>query len=313
MRLLGADARIDPLRIRADATALPLLSAPRLHASPEALVSDSDRCDVMVATHWSTAAWVDAAVRAGRATRAAAYLQDYEPWFFPEHDTVGRARVLAAFGLIEDRIVTSRWLADLLAADGLASVIEPPGVDLSVFAPRPNPESGPPLVVAMARPRTPRRGFATVVAALERVHEARPDVRIALFGERIGAMPLPFPCQRIGVVTDQDDLARLLGSARVHYDGSDFQAFGRTALEAMACGTPSVLTAVGGTGEYARSGENALVVPPRDPDAAAAAILRFVDDREFATGASAAGLATVPAFANRRRARALLDRLTAAD
>ena len=61
----------------------------------------------------------------------------------------------------------------LLAADGLASVIEPPGVDLSVFAPRPNPESGPPLVVAMARPRTPRRGFATVVAALEECEEGQ--------------------------------------------------------------------------------------------------------------------------------------------
>ena len=74
----------------------------------------------------------------------------------------------------------------------------------------------------------------------------------------------------------QERLARLLSRARVHVDASDFQGFGRTGLEAMACGAVSVLTDVGGVQDYARDGENALLVPPSNPDATARAILRLL-------------------------------------
>src|SRR6185436_10803566 len=98
------------------------------------------------------------------------------------------------------------------------------------FYPRPIVVPARPVVLAMARPRTPRRAFDFVAATLAKVHEAMPDAEI------------------------------------VHFDGSDFQAFGLPALEAMACGAVSVLTDAGGIREYARHEENCLLVAPRDTD-----------------------------------------------
>lgn len=49
-------------------------------------------------------------------------------------------------------------------------------------------------------------------------------------------------------------------------------------MQAMMSGLPAVTTNVGAMGEVARDGETALVVPPRDTPALAAALARLVDD-----------------------------------
>jgi glycosyltransferase involved in cell wall biosynthesis len=52
-------------------------------------------------------------------------------------------------------------------------------------------------------------------------------------------------------------------------------------VQAMLCGLPCVTTSVGSIGELARDGVTALVVPPRDSDALAAAISRLADDESL--------------------------------
>ena len=88
--------------------------------------------------------------------------------------------------------------------------------------------------------------------------------------------------------------------------------FGRPALEAMACGTPSVLTDVGGVSEYARDGVNCLLVPPAAPEASAEAILRLLEDAELRRTIVDDGFRTVRAYSMRleaRRTLALFDDL----
>jgi O-antigen biosynthesis protein len=299
------DARIATLRVREDAHRARLLGEPMLFDSEAAMLQQFPMADVVVATHWSTASLVRRLVDSGRGTCAAYFIQDYEAWFYPESDAQTRARVEQTYALIPNRIVTSAWLQDLLGRDRYPAHKRAPGLDLGFFYPRPrrHARTKHPVVLAMARPRTPRRGFDTVVATLEQVHRARPDVEIVLFGEKIAGLSLPFPYRGVGVVTDPEKLARLYSRARVHFDGSEFQAFGKAGLEAMACGAVSVLTEVGGVNEYARNEENALLVPPRDPQAAAGAILRLLDDDALHERLRDNGFATVPDYSMKREAR----------
>ena len=71
----------------------------------------------------------------------------------------------------------------------------------------------------------------------------------------------------------------MLRDADVFLDCSMYQAFGRTALEAMACGATAVVPRIGGATEFARDGENCLLTDTWDVEATTAAVSRLVDDR----------------------------------
>jgi len=62
-------------------------------------------------------------------------------------------------------------------------------------------------------------------------------------------------------------------------------------LEAMAAGLPVVASRVGGIPELVVDGETGLLVPPRDPQAMAAALRRLVDDPDLRRRLGAAGRA----------------------
>ncbi len=68
------------------------------------------------------------------------------------------------------------------------------------------------------------------------------------------------------------DMSAYYGAADVVAIPSLTEGSPNVLLEAMAIGVPVVATAVGGIPEIATHGETALLVPPRDPDAMAAAL-----------------------------------------
>ena len=71
------------------------------------------------------------------------------------------------------------------------------------------------------------------------------------------------------------------------------EPWGLVPLEAMAVGTPVIATGTGGSGEYLRDGENALLYSPADdPVAVAAAVRRLAGDSELRSTLRAGGLAT---------------------
>jgi glycosyltransferase involved in cell wall biosynthesis len=70
----------------------------------------------------------------------------------------------------------------------------------------------------------------------------------------------------------------LLQAADVLVLPSEAEGLPLVVLEAMACARPVVATAVNGTTEAVVDGVTGFLVPPRDADALARAVLRLFDD-----------------------------------
>jgi glycosyltransferase involved in cell wall biosynthesis len=79
----------------------------------------------------------------------------------------------------------------------------------------------------------------------------------------------------------RDDAAELLVELDVLALPSWTEGLPLVVLEAMARRRPVVATPVGGTPEVVVDGETGLLVPPRDPDALAAALRRLLADADL--------------------------------
>jgi glycosyltransferase involved in cell wall biosynthesis len=97
----------------------------------------------------------------------------------------------------------------------------------------------------------------------------------------------------------------------VFIDASAYQAFGRTGLEAMACGAIPLLPALGGVDEYAVHDDNALILADGSPAAIAQAVVALAPDTERVERMRSAGLARAQEFSVERAARSQLELFTA--
>ena len=71
------------------------------------------------------------------------------------------------------------------------------------------------------------------------------------------------------------------------------EGLGTSLLDAMACGKPVVATTAGGMPEVVKDGKTGILVPPRDHDAMAEAIVKLLSDENARRDMGAAGLARV--------------------
>jgi alpha-maltose-1-phosphate synthase len=92
-----------------------------------------------------------------------------------------------------------------------------------------------------------------------------------------------------------DVVTQLYSHAAVFCCPSVYEPFGLINLEAMACETAVVASAVGGILEVVVDGETGLLVPPAKPEALADALRRVLDDPALARRMGAAGRRRVEA------------------
>ncbi len=90
------------------------------------------------------------------------------------------------------------------------------------------------------------------------------------------------------------DAAELLGLADVFVLPSLWEGLPLALLEAAALGKPIVATDIEGIREVVRDGETALLVPPGDPRALAAAVVRLLEDRDLAAKLGGRARADIP-------------------
>jgi glycosyltransferase involved in cell wall biosynthesis len=241
------------------------------------------RCDLAVATTYESLHFMRSArpLCGNKKLRTAYYVQDYEPFFCPP-GTPEWTRARTSYSAMPDQLLFAKthWLCDIVRANHGQPVAKvSPSIDHRTYYPGPERSGRRPTICAMIRPKTPRRAPRRTARILEQIAEKFDDkVELLAFGASPGELI------RNGIrmserITQSGHLSRegvaeVLRASDIFLDLSDYQAFGRTALEGMACGCVPVLPQIGGADEFARNFVNAMVVDTRDEDA----ILRSVSD-----------------------------------
>jgi glycosyltransferase involved in cell wall biosynthesis len=204
-------------------------------------------------------------------------------------------------------IATCHDEVDELAAMGIDPRrvdIVPCGVDTDMFRPAARPKrthDGPWRLLAVGR-LVRRKGFDRAVEALAELPGAELVVaggpEPALLDTDPEACRLRELAVRYGVAdrvrllgaVGRDAMPRLIGSADVVLSLPRYEPFGIVPLEAMACGTPVVATAVGGQLDTVVDGVTGLrVEPDADPHTLAATVRHLLDDAALRARMGAAG------------------------
>ena len=154
-------------------------------------------------------------------------------------------------------------------------------MDLSRFQPARSPRpANRPLTIINTGTLSLRKGTPYLLEAFRLIHRSEPTVRFLLTravadsAREIVARYRDLPIDWAEPLP-HDQLAHRLRSADLFILPSLEEGLVRTALEAMACGLPVILTPNTGTSDYVEPGVNGSVVPIRDPQAIHAAVLTW--------------------------------------
>lgn len=175
--------------------------------------------------------------------------------------------------------------------------------------PRGWPDADGPIVLFLGRAER-RKGVVDGVDAFARVAERHPTARLVLAGaggddrfepSRAALLDRAPQGSRNRVTflshVSGDDLYGAIASADVVMCPSRWEGFGNVAVEVKAAGVPLVVTSGSGFDDFCVDGADCLMVPPSDPGALAAAVMRTLDDPEGALARARHAAAGVARFA----------------
>jgi glycosyltransferase involved in cell wall biosynthesis len=136
------------------------------------------------------------------------------------------------------------------------------------------------LVLCSGDPRE-HKGTRTVLDAVARVQRTHPSVTVDTYH---------------GKGIPQGEMAACYARADLFVDAQWHAGWNNPVVEAMACGTPVVCSDIGGVHDFAFHERTALLVPPRDSEACARAVVRMIDDPALRARLAASALREVARF-----------------
>jgi glycosyltransferase involved in cell wall biosynthesis len=116
----------------------------------------------------------------------------------------------------------------------------------------------------------PRKGYRELIAAIRKLEEAgqAEDLMLVVFGDpNVGELPdLDVASRNVGYIADDEQLSRLYSAADVAVVPSLEEAFGKTVVEAMACGTPVIAFDIGGPRDIITHLNDGFLAQPQSTD-----------------------------------------------
>lgn len=171
------------------------------------------------------------------------------------------------------------------------------GVDLTQFHPRVDRGRirekyalGGSLLILSTRPLMPNYNMDTVIRCLPEVLKKVPSVKIMfIYGFRDKEVEMKKLVVDLGVADatifvgsiDYEEMPYYLAASDICLSVPSSDSSPRSVYEAMACGVPPILSDLPWTKDFITPEQNALIVPVRDHQALATAILRLLSDGEL--------------------------------
>jgi glycosyltransferase involved in cell wall biosynthesis len=162
----------------------------------------------------------------------------------------------------------------------------PYGIDTELFAPSEFPRDKTILFLAYVGRH---KGIFVLLEAFRTIHKRFPECTLVIAGsgnelseaqELASRMEGATQIRFLGSV-DRQSVPRLMNQSSVYCLPSYGEAFGLSALEAMACGRPVVATDAGGLAHVVTN-EGGRKVAAMDSEALAAALIEIISDRQLA-------------------------------
>jgi glycosyltransferase involved in cell wall biosynthesis len=233
--------------------------------------ADFPDADVVVATFWNTAYHVRSLPSAKGAK--AIFIQNYD-------EEPGKTNPLVAptWRMPMHKIVISKWLVELARerfGDDRVSHV-PNSVDQHQFHAPPRGRQKIPTV-GFLYSKSRFKGCFTSLAAVRRLAETLPSLRVICFGAEKPGLRLRLPSNaEFHHQPPQDKIKDIYAQCDVWMCGSNREGFHLPPLEAMACRCPVVSTRVGGPLDTIVEGKNGHLVEVGDAAALADRVLRVL-------------------------------------
>ncbi len=188
-------------------------------------------------------------------------------------------------------VATSRWMAEEARRSSLLDSFEvsriPLGLDVDTFAPRDGeglrralgiPEEAKVLLFVAHSTENKRKGFGLLTEALKGIDERISDLFLLSVGGGHPDFPSSLEHLHLGHVDSDRLLSAVYSSADAFVIPSRQEAFGQTALESIACGTPVIGFDAGGIPDLVRPGETGVLAKTGDVKSLRAAIEKMFSD-----------------------------------
>ena len=210
----------------------------------------------------------------------------------------------AKLGRASFTISTMRWVkaeVDARFAPDVAARCHyaPVGVDTDLWRPGPRPLSraGASLRLVCVGRLHASKGFDVALRALCQSLGEGLDARLTILGDGPERQALAGLVAELGIAAHvhlsgsvaEDEVRRTLQGADVFLLPSHAEPLGVVVMEAMALGTPVIVTGAGGVTEIVTDGHDGLIVPPGDPAGLAQAITALARDPARRAALAAAG------------------------
>ena len=170
---------------------------------------------------------------------------------------------------------TAGEVIELLGVPEERVVVAYPGIDPRFGPDGERADLGGPYVLSVST-LEPRKNLPKLVEAFSALRRERPELTLALAGlSGWEDRPLDADGVRLLGFVEDDELARLYRGASAFAYPSTFEGFGMPVVEALASGTPTVVSSHPSLDEAC--GDAALRADPGDPEAFAAALEQAVE------------------------------------